>query len=73
MPPSPPAPTPVPRDIGQTIVNRVAGGDNTIEGMIRDMLRPMLSDWIDVHAPAMVERIVQAEIRRMMERQGDDQ
>lgn len=72
-PPSPRSPSPrtaAPRDIGEVIVNRAAGGDNTLEGLVRDMLRPMLSDWIDAHLPAMVERLVQNEIRKMMEREG---
>lgn len=58
------------RDIGEMIVNRGSGGDNTLEGLVRDMLRPMLSDWIDTHLPGMVERLVQEEIRKMMEREG---
>lgn len=76
---APPAPAPslapraVTRDIGELIVNRGAGGDNTLEGLVRDMLRPMLSDWIDTHVPAMVERLVQEEIRKMMEREGGSQ
>lgn len=70
-PPAPePAPRPAARDLGQTIVNRATGGDNTLEGLVRDMLRPMLSDWIDTHAPAMVQRIVQEEIRKMIEREA---
>lgn len=36
----------------------------TIEQLMRDMLRPMLKDWLDENLPAMVERIVAEEIAR---------
>lgn len=37
----------------------------TIEAMIREMLRPMLKDWLEENLPAMVERIVAQEIERV--------
>lgn len=37
----------------------------TIEAMIREMLRPMLKDWLDENLPSMVERIVAQEIERV--------
>ncbi|WP_158541600.1 DUF2497 domain-containing protein [Pelagibacterium lacus] len=37
----------------------------TIEAMIREMLRPMLKDWLDENLPSMVERIVTQEIERV--------
>ena len=37
----------------------------TIEAMIREMLRPMLKDWLEENLPAMVERIVAHEIERV--------
>ena len=45
----------------------IALGDNelTIEGMIREMLRPMLKDWLEENLPSMVERIVAQEIERV--------
>lgn len=36
----------------------------TIEAMIREMLRPMLKDWLEENLPSMVERIVAQEIER---------
>ncbi len=47
----------------------VAGGD-TLEGMVRDMLRPMLRDWLDANLPRMVEDMVQREITRITGRNG---
>jgi cell pole-organizing protein PopZ len=35
------------------------------EGLARDMLRPMLKQWLDENLPAMVERLVRAEIQRV--------
>lgn len=35
------------------------------EGMIRDMLRPMLKTWLDENLPGIVERLVGAEIERL--------
>jgi cell pole-organizing protein PopZ len=40
-------------------------GGMTIEAMIRDMLRPMLKDWLDENLPALVERTVEKEIARI--------
>ena len=40
-------------------------GGMTIEAMIREMLRPMLKDWLDENLPALVERTVEKEIARI--------
>lgn len=36
-----------------------------IERLARDMLRPMLKNWLDAHLPDLVERLVRAEIERI--------
>jgi len=41
------------------------GGGNTIEGMVREMLRPMLKEWLDDNLPAIVEKSVEAEVQRI--------
>jgi cell pole-organizing protein PopZ len=33
--------------------------------MVREMLKPMLAQWLDRDLPAMVERLVMAEIARL--------
>jgi len=38
---------------------------NTLDGLVRDMLRPMLKDWLDAHLPDMVERLVAREVARI--------
>ncbi|HET8612133.1 MAG TPA: DUF2497 domain-containing protein [Sphingomonas sp.] len=38
---------------------------NTLEGLVADLLRPMLREWLDRELPALVERLVKAEIARI--------
>jgi uncharacterized protein len=37
----------------------------TLEDLVREMLRPMLKAWLDDNLPALVERLVRAEIERV--------
>jgi len=37
----------------------------TLEDLVRELLRPMLRDWLDAHLPQLVERLVREEIQRM--------
>ena len=41
----------------------VDGG--ALEAVVRDMLRPMLKDWLDEHLPGIVEQLVTREIARI--------
>src|SRR5687767_8925149 len=43
----------------------MAGAGVTLEELMRDMLRPMLKDWLDENLPAVVERMVEKEIARI--------
>ena len=36
-----------------------------LEGVMRDLLRPMLKTWLDDNLPALVERLVRTEIERV--------
>jgi cell pole-organizing protein PopZ len=40
----------------------------TIEDIVREEMRPMLKQWLDAHMPAIVERLVRAEIERVVAR-----
>lgn len=42
--------------------------DNTLEGLVRELLRPMLKDWLDAHLPAIVSAAVQREVARITDR-----
>ncbi len=44
---------------------RVASQSPTVEELMKEMLRPMLKAWLDENLPALVERLVQAEIERV--------
>lgn len=39
--------------------------DAPLEAVVRDMLRPMLKDWLDRHLPEIVEEQVKREIQRI--------
>lgn len=44
--------------------------DNTLEGLVRDMLRPMLKDWLDANLPGIVQETVDREVARISGRGG---
>jgi len=48
----------------------VRSGETSLEGLTRDLLRPMLAEWLDRHLPEMVERLVKAEISRIAGKRG---
>ncbi len=48
-----------------SLIVKPEAGANTLEGLVREMLRPMLSEWLDANLPAVVERMVSREIRRI--------
>lgn len=47
------------------IVKPEVTGTDTLEGMVREMLRPMLRDWLDANLPRIVESLVSKEIARI--------
>lgn len=52
---------------GNMPINRANHGLNsiTLEDLVREMLNPMLSDWLNSNLPPMVERIVQKELEKL--------
>lgn len=46
----------------------VTRGGPSIEDVVREELRPLLKDWLDQHLPGIVERLVRAEIERVVGR-----
>ena len=44
----------------------VRSGETSLEGMVRDLLRPELAAWLDKNLPALVEKLVAAEIARIV-------
>ncbi|TMM48220.1 DUF2497 domain-containing protein [Qipengyuania marisflavi] len=43
----------------------VRSGETSLEGLTRELLRPMLAAWLDENLPGMVEELVKAEITRI--------
>ncbi len=48
----------------------VRSGETSLEGLTRELLRPMLAEWLDKNLPPMVEDLVRQEIARIVKRQG---
>jgi cell pole-organizing protein PopZ len=47
---------------------QVHAGGPTIEDLVREEVRPLLKEWLDAHLPPLVERLVRAEIERVVGR-----
>jgi uncharacterized protein len=48
----------------------VRSGETSLEGLVRDLLRPALADWLDKNLPPLVERMVASEIARIVGKRG---
>lgn len=49
----------------QLQVRNEEGKSNTLEGLVSDLLRPMLREYLDRELPGIVERLVSAEVKRL--------
>jgi cell pole-organizing protein PopZ len=56
------APVVKPLSLAHTVMT---GDAETLEDMMREMLRPMLRAWLDDNLPSMVERLVREQIERI--------
>lgn len=50
---------------GALTASMQAQSASVVEEAVRDMLRPMLKEWLDQNLPTIVERLVRAEIERV--------
>ncbi|NOW45433.1 hypothetical protein FHW96_001588 [Novosphingobium sp. SG751A] len=48
----------------------VRSGETSLEGLVADLLKPALREWLDQNLPAMVERMVAAEIAKIVGKKG---
>ncbi len=74
-PPAPPEPTilsPPTTHAAAGSLARLAGtlriadtNGQTVEGVVRELLKPMLKEWLDKNLPAIVESRVEAELERI--------
>lgn len=53
---------------GSDLGGRVTGGGQTVDDLVRDLLRPMLKEWLDARLPGLVETVVREEIERIVRR-----
>jgi cell pole-organizing protein PopZ len=56
------------QSISQERAVSVSRGGLTIEDIVREEIKPVLKAWLDTHLPSLVERIVRAEIGRVIDR-----
>ncbi|WP_294136879.1 DUF2497 domain-containing protein [Sphingobium sp.] len=54
--------------LSSMLVAAPEGADNTLDGLVRSMLKPMLKEWLDARLPALVEDMVAKEIARITAR-----
>ncbi|MGF1640489.1 MAG: DUF2497 domain-containing protein [Rhodospirillales bacterium] len=66
------ASTDVLNQLAKAILDRrdiaIGGREVTLEGMVREMLRPLLKEWLDRNLPYLIERLVKKEIDLMINR-----
>lgn len=59
-------------DLAREIVRQrgigLGNGGITLEDMVRELLRPVLKEWLDQNLPYMIERIIKKEIEKMVNR-----
>ncbi|MFA7586732.1 MAG: DUF2497 domain-containing protein [Novosphingobium sp.] len=48
----------------------VRSGETSLEGLTRELLRPALAEWLERNLPPLVERLVAAEIARIVGKKG---
>lgn len=48
----------------------VRSGETSLEALARELLRPALAEWLDRNLPPLVERMVAAEIARIVGKKG---
>jgi hypothetical protein len=57
------------RDVGGA---PIGVGGRTLEDIVKEIMRPMIREWLDAHLPAIVDRLVRREIERLSYRAQDN-
>jgi cell pole-organizing protein PopZ len=52
-------------NLSRLLISADESQPNTLDGLVREMLRPMLKEWLDANLPQMVEVMVKREIDRI--------
>jgi len=56
--------------LSRLVIKTEPPSEATLESLVREMLRPMLREWIDAKLPGMVETMVSREIARITTERG---
>lgn len=56
--------------LSRMMVKPESHATETLEGLVREMLRPMLREWLDSHLPQIVESMVEQEVARISGRRS---
>ena len=60
------------QELARALLNKrdiaIGNRDMTLEGLIREILRPLLREWLDQNLPYLIERLVKKEIDHMVNR-----
>lgn len=51
--------------LSRMVVKPEVPGSDTLEGLVRELVKPMLRDWLDANLPQIVEAMVSREISRI--------
>lgn len=57
----------------RAMLDRRGTGDTTIEDIVREMMRPMLREWLDIHLPPLIEKVVKQELQKVARRAVEDE
>lgn len=55
--------------LSRMVVKPDVAGSDTLEGLVRELLKPMMREWLDTNLPRIVETMVAREISRITQRQ----
>ena len=53
-------------------LDRRGTGDTTIEDIVRELMKPMLREWLDIHLPPLIEKVVKRELQKVARRASDE-
>jgi cell pole-organizing protein PopZ len=51
--------------LSSLVIRPEVAGSDTLEGLVSEMLRPMLKEWLDARLPEIVEALVAKEVARI--------
>jgi cell pole-organizing protein PopZ len=52
--------------------DQVSVGGRTLEDIVKEIMRPMIREWLDANLPALTERLVRREIERIAHKGQDE-